>query len=85
LPHRGHESFGFKLKNPSSKTKPGNKKIEAPPRYVPSILAYFDPERRLELLGELGIERPMMWPTIASLVDERRSDDPRGTLAFNTW
>ena len=85
----GAQELEFKLKNPSSKTKPGDKKIEPPPRYVPSIPAYFDPEPRLELLDELGIEWAMMWPTLASLLEERLSDDPRGTHAvihaFNQW
>jgi len=85
----GAQELEFKLKNPSSKTKPGDKKVEAPPRYLPSIPAYFDPEPRLELLDELGIERAMMWPTLASLLEERLSDDPRATHvvihAFNQW
>jgi predicted TIM-barrel fold metal-dependent hydrolase len=85
----GAQELEFKLKNPSSKTKPGDKKVEPPPRYVPSIPAYFDPEPRLELLDELGIERAMMWPTLASLLEERLADDPRGTHAvihaFNQW
>src|ERR1700728_3492212 len=85
----GAQELEFKLKNPSSKTKPGDKKIEPPPRYESSIPAYFDPEPRLELLDELGIERAMMWPTLASLLEERLSDDPRGTHvvihAFNEW
>jgi predicted TIM-barrel fold metal-dependent hydrolase len=85
----GAQELEFKLKNPSSKTKPGDKKIEPPPRYVQSIPAYFDPEPRLELLDELGIEWAMMWPTLASLLEERLSDDPRGTHAvihaFNQW
>ncbi len=85
----GAQELEFKLKNPSSKTKPGDKKIEPPPRYISSIPAYFDPEPRLELLDELGIEWAMMWPTLASLLEERLSDDPRGTHvvvhAFNQW
>jgi predicted TIM-barrel fold metal-dependent hydrolase len=85
----GAWEIDFKLKNPSSKTKPGDKKVEMPPRYVPSIPAYFDPAPRLELLDELGIERAMMWPTLASLLEERLSDDPHGTHvvvhALNEW
>jgi predicted TIM-barrel fold metal-dependent hydrolase len=85
----GAQELEFKLKNPSSKTKPGDKKIEPPPRYVQSIPAYFDPEPRLELLDELGIERAMMWPTLASLLEERLWDDPKATHAivhaFNEW
>jgi predicted TIM-barrel fold metal-dependent hydrolase len=85
----GAQEREFRLKNPSSKTKPGDKTIEKPPRYEPSIPAYFDPEPRLQLLDDLGIERAMMWPTLASLLEERLSDDPRATHvvihALNQW
>ena len=51
--------------------------------------AFFDPEPRLELLDELGIEWAMMWPTLASLLEERLADDPKATHvvvhAFNQW
>jgi predicted TIM-barrel fold metal-dependent hydrolase len=85
----GAQELEFKLKNPSSKTKPGDKKPEPPPRYVPSIPAYFEPEARIQLLDELGIDRAMMWPTLASLLEERLADDPQATHivihAFNQW
>ena len=85
----GAQELEFKHKNPSSKTKPGDKKVEAPPRSIPSIPAYFDPEPRLELLDELGIDRALMWPTLASLLEERLTDDPKATHvvvhAFNQW
>ena len=85
----GAQELEFKLKNPSSKTKPGDKKPEPPPRYIRSIPAYFEPEARIQLLDELGIERAMMWPTLASLLEERLSDDPVATHivvhAFNRW
>lgn len=85
----GAQELEFRLKNPSSKTKPGDKKVEAPPRYVESIPAYFSPEPRLELLDELSIDRAMMWPTLASLLEERLADDPIATHtvihAFNRW
>ena len=85
----GAQELEFKLKNPSSKTKPGDKTPEAPPRYVESIPAYFEPGPRLELLDELGIDRAMMWPTLASLLEERLADDPVATHvvvhAFNLW
>jgi predicted TIM-barrel fold metal-dependent hydrolase len=87
----GAQELAFKLKNPSSKTtaKPGDKELEAPPKYIHSIPAFFDPEPRLELLDELGIEWAMMWPTLASLLEERLADDPRTTHvvvhALNEW
>jgi len=87
----GAQELEFRLKNPSSKTKakPGDKTLEAPPRYIHSVPAFFDPEPRLELMDELGIERAMMWPTLASLLEERLWDDPKATHAvvhaFNQW
>ena len=79
----------YKLSNPSSKTKPGDRPLEAPERYVESIPAYFEPEARVKLLDELGIGRAMMWPTLASVLEERLTDDPVAIHvvihAFNQW
>jgi predicted TIM-barrel fold metal-dependent hydrolase len=54
-----------------------------------AIDAYFSPEPRLALMDELSIDRALMWPTLASLLEERLSDDPRGmhavVHAFNQW
>lgn len=54
-----------------------------------AVDAYFSPEPRLALMDELGIDRALMWPTLASLLEERLSDDPRATHAvvhaFNRW
>jgi predicted TIM-barrel fold metal-dependent hydrolase len=51
--------------------------------------AYFSPEPRLKLLDELGIDRTLMWPTLASLLEERLADDPKATHAvvhaLNQW
>ena len=43
----GAQELEFRLKNPSSKTKakPGDKTLEAPPRYIHSVPAFFDPSR----------------------------------------
>jgi predicted TIM-barrel fold metal-dependent hydrolase len=85
----GAQEIEFKLKNPDSKTKAGDVKLEPPPRYIPSIPAYFEPEARVVLMDELGIDRAMMWPTLASLLEERLADDPVATHvvihAFNQW
>ena len=79
----------YKLSNPSSKTKPGDRPIEPPKKYVDSIPAYFEPGARVKLLDELGIARAMMWPTLASVLEERLADDPVATHivihAFNQW
>jgi predicted TIM-barrel fold metal-dependent hydrolase len=51
--------------------------------------AYFSPEPRLKMLDELGIDKSIMWPTLASLLEERLSDDPKATHAvvhaLNQW
>ncbi len=56
---------------------------------MPSIEAFFDPEPRLELMKEMGIDRTLLWPTLASAVEERMADDPDAVLAvihaLNRW
>src|SRR5215510_1994308 len=61
----GAQELEFRLKNPSSKTQPGDKPVAPPPRYIESIPAFFNPAERLELLNELNVDRSMMWPTLA--------------------
>ncbi|MEZ5165469.1 MAG: hypothetical protein R2695_02895 [Acidimicrobiales bacterium] len=50
---------------------------------------FFDPAPRIELMDELGIDRAIMWPTLASLIEERLSSDPHATHAvihaLNEW
>ena len=43
--------------------------------------AYFAPEPRLKLMDELGIDASLMWPTLASVLEERVADDPLATHA----
>jgi len=87
-PPGAHELL-YKHQNPDSKTQGGEEPVPAPPRSVPSIPAYFEPEARVKLLDELGIARSMMWPTLASVIEERFTDDPHATHvvihAFNQW
>lgn len=51
--------------------------------------AFFAPEPRLALMDELGIDRALMWPTLASLLEERLRMDPKATHAaihaLNQW
>ncbi|HWD55549.1 MAG TPA: amidohydrolase family protein [Acidimicrobiales bacterium] len=51
--------------------------------------AFFAPEPRLKLMDELGLDRALMWPTLASLLEERLADDPKATHvaihALNQW
>src|SRR5215471_6812010 len=54
-----------------------------------SVPAFREPAPRLELMDELGIERTLMFPTLASLLEERMRDDPELILAvvhaLNQW
>ena len=48
---------------------------------MPGIDAFFDPEPRLELMKEMGIDRTLLWPTLASALEERLADDPDAACA----
>jgi predicted TIM-barrel fold metal-dependent hydrolase len=54
-----------------------------------SIPAFREPGPRLELMDELGIARTLMFPTLASLIEERMRDDPElihaVVHALNQW
>ncbi len=80
----GAQQEYFKHGNPEGKSR---REILGEP--MRAIDAFFSPEPRLALLDELGIDRTLMWPTLASLLEERLSDDPRATHAvihaFNQW
>ena len=56
---------------------------------MPGIDAFFDPEPRLELMKEMGIDRTLLWPTLASVLEERLADDPPAVCAIvhalNEW
>jgi predicted TIM-barrel fold metal-dependent hydrolase len=85
----GADEMKYKLQNPDSVTKPGDRPLANLPRSIPSIPAFFEPGARLELMDELGIDRALMWPTLASVLEERLTDDPVATHvlvhAFNEW
>jgi predicted TIM-barrel fold metal-dependent hydrolase len=59
------------------------------PKVMPGIDAFFDPEPRLALMKDMGIDRALMWPTLASVLEERLADDPDATCvivhALNEW
>jgi len=61
----------FRVGNPEGKDR---REIFGKP--IPSIPAFREPGPRLELMDELGIERTLMFPTLASLIEERMRDDP---------
>jgi predicted TIM-barrel fold metal-dependent hydrolase len=54
-----------------------------------SIPAFREPGPRLELMDELGIAQTLMFPTLASLIEERMKDDPNlihaVIHALNEW
>ena len=56
---------------------------------MPGIDAFFDPEPRLALMKEMGIDRTLLWPTLASALEERLADDPDAACAvihaLNQW
>jgi predicted TIM-barrel fold metal-dependent hydrolase len=56
---------------------------------MPGIDAFFDPEPRFELMKEMGIDRTLLWPTLASAIEERVADDPDVAVtvihALNAW
>jgi predicted TIM-barrel fold metal-dependent hydrolase len=56
---------------------------------MPGIDAFFDPEPRFELMKEMGIDRTLLWPTLASAIEERVADDPDVAVivihSLNEW
>ncbi|EUA75231.1 putative conserved metal-dependent hydrolase [Mycobacterium xenopi 4042] len=54
-----------------------------------AIPAFREPGPRLEVMDELGVDYALMFPTLASLVEERMKDDPELTHdvihALNQW
>ncbi|MFJ9176075.1 amidohydrolase family protein [Streptomyces sp. NPDC102360] len=54
-----------------------------------SVPAFREPAPRMKLMDELGIDRTLMFPTLASLVEERMRDDPEMIHAvvhsLNQW
>ena len=74
----GAQEEYFKRGNPEGKSY--REIIGEPMRAIPAR----EPGPRLELMDELGIDRALMFPTLASLVEERLRDDVRATHASST-
>src|SRR5215510_4422301 len=59
------------------------------PKVMPGMDAFFDPEPRLALMKDMGIDRTLLWPTLASVLEERVADDPDLAItiihALNEW
>jgi predicted TIM-barrel fold metal-dependent hydrolase len=80
----GAQEEYFKIGNPEGKSR---RELIGEPIRSPE--AFFSPEPRLALMDELGVDRALMWPTLASLLEERLRTDPRATHAvihaLNQW
>jgi predicted TIM-barrel fold metal-dependent hydrolase len=74
----------FKHGNPEGKSR---REIFGEP--MKAIPAFREPGPRLELMNELGVARSLMFPTLASLIEERMRDDPAlihiVVHALNQW
>ena len=67
----GAQEDYFRHGNPEGKSR---REIFGEP--MRSIPAFREPEPRIELMDEQGIDRALMFPTLASLIEERMRDDP---------
>jgi predicted TIM-barrel fold metal-dependent hydrolase len=80
----GAQEEYFRSGNPEG--KPYRDIVGKPMRSIP---AFREPGPRLELMGELGVDRTLMFPTLASLLEDRMRDDPELTHAvvhsLNQW
>ncbi|BBY37981.1 amidohydrolase [Mycobacterium mantenii] len=74
----------FRVGNPEGKSR---REIFGKP--MRAISAFREPGPRLALMDELGVDRSLMFPTLASLVEERMRDDPllihAVVHALNEW
>jgi predicted TIM-barrel fold metal-dependent hydrolase len=80
----GAQEEYYRKGNPEGKSR--REIFGEPIRALPAFRA---PEPRLELMDEQGLERTLMFPTLASLVEERLRDDPDAIHAvihsLNEW
>ena len=66
----GAQEEYFRVGNPEGKSY--RELIGEPMRCIP---AFREPAPRIELMDELGVDRTLMFPTLASLLEERLRDD----------
>lgn len=80
----GAQEEYFRNGNPDGKSY--REIIGEPMRAIP---AFREPEPRMKVMDELGVDRTLMFPTLASLLEERMRDDPELTHAaihaMNEW
>jgi predicted TIM-barrel fold metal-dependent hydrolase len=67
----GAQEEYFRIGNPDGKSY--REIVGEPMRSIP---AFRSPAPRLELMDEQGVDRTLMFPTLASLLEERMRDDP---------
>jgi predicted TIM-barrel fold metal-dependent hydrolase len=67
----GAQEEYFRIGNPDGKSF--REIVGEPMRSIP---AFREPAPRIELMDELGVDRALMFPTLASLLEERMRDDP---------
>src|SRR6187549_1208506 len=68
----GAQEEYFRVGNPEGKSY--RELIGDPMKCIP---AFREPGARVELMDELGVDRALMFPTLASLLEERMRDDPK--------
>jgi predicted TIM-barrel fold metal-dependent hydrolase len=80
----GAQEDFYRKGNPEGKSR--REIFGEPVRCIP---AWREPAPRLELMDEQGLDRTLMFPTLASLLEERLRDDPESTHvvvhALNEW
>jgi predicted TIM-barrel fold metal-dependent hydrolase len=80
----GAQEEYFRIGNPEGKSY--REIVGEPMRGIP---AFREPAPRVELMDELGVDRTLMFPTLASLLEERMRDQPEMTHAvihsLNEW
>jgi len=80
----GAQEEYFRKGNPEGKSY--RELIGEPMRAIP---AFREPGPRVEIMDELGVDRTLLFPTLASLLEERMRDDPELTHAvvhaLNEW
>ena len=80
----GAQEDYYRKGNPEGKSR---REIFGEP--IRAIPAFREPAPRLQLMDEQGLDRALMFPTLASLIEERMRDDPDMTAAvihaLNEW
>ena len=80
----GAQEEYYRVGNPEGKSRREmfGEPIKSPP-------AFREPASRLELMNEQGIDRTLMFPTLASVIEQRMKDDPlflhAAIHALNEW